>query len=642
MAGQYGYTGKVLRVDLSSGSIGQVPTMNYADRFLGGRGLAGKVYWDEVPPHVRPFDPENRLIFTVGPLAGFSGLAGSRWQVAGKSPTTTPEQFSYCNLGGHWGANLKLAGYDGIIVQGQSDKPIYLLIEDGVAEIRDASALWLKGAVRTRGILKQELGDSIRVVASGPAGDNMVRFASLQADNDASGSCGFGAVMGSKKLKAIAVRGTQRPTSADPERLRELTGYVHRLARRTPAKMVTLEADAGRMKKDYCWGCIPDRGCQRLAYIADDGTKGKLMCQSGVFYQIRAARFYGGWNEVPFRANRLCDDYGVDTEAIECMIMWLVRCMRAGIMTDETTGIPISKLGSLEFMETLLRKIAFRDGFGDVLAQGTQRAAELVGQGSRDLITDYLHKAEQGPYYGPREYITTGLLYAMEPRQPIQQLHEICQPVMHWVNWVGQKENAYLTTDALRTIARKFWGSEIAADFSTYEGKALAAKKVQDCQYAKECLVLCDFSWPIQVVELSADHVGDPSVESRLLSAITGNEVDEEGLHRIGARVFNLQRAILAREGHHGRENDTLPEYEYASPLKTSFNNPDCLVPGKDGEPMSRKGEVVDREEFERMKGEYYQLRGWDVASGLQTRRSLQELDLEDIAGELAQRGLIV
>ncbi|MEE9472817.1 MAG: aldehyde ferredoxin oxidoreductase N-terminal domain-containing protein, partial [Acidimicrobiia bacterium] len=512
--------------------------MNYADRFLGGRGLAAKIYWDEVPPQVKPFDPENRLIFTVGPLAGFSGLAGSRWQVAGKSPTTTPEQFSYCNLGGHWGAHLKFAGYDGIIVQGQSSKPVYLFIEDGVTEVRDASALWLKGAVTTRDALKQELGDSIRVVATGPAGDNMVRFATLQADHDASGSCGFGAVMGSKKLKAIAVRGSHRPRAAEPEKLREVADYVHKLARRTPGRQVVAAAD--RMKKDYCWGCIPDRGCQRQSYTADDGTRGKFMCQSGVFYQIRAARHYGEWNEVPFQANRLCDDYGVDTGAIECMIMWLLRCMRAGILTDEGTGIPISKLGSLEFVESLVKKVAFRDGFGDTLAQGTQRAAELVGQGSSDLITDYLHKAEQGPFYGAREYITTGLLYAMEPRQPIQQLHEICQPVMQWVGWLNQRPNSYVSTDALRTIAEKFWGSEIAADFSTYEGKALAAKKVQDCQYAKESLILCDFSWPLQAVEFSDDLVGDPSVESKLLSAVTGNEVDYEGLLRMGARVFNL------------------------------------------------------------------------------------------------------
>ncbi len=613
--------------------------MDYADRFIGGRGLAAKIYWDEVPPEVKPFDPENRLIFTIGPLAGFSGLAGSRWQVAGKSPTTTPEQFSYCNLGGHWGVHLRFAGYDGVIIQGKSDKPVYLLIEDDAVEIRDASALWQKGAIKTRNALKQELGNSIRVVASGPAGDNLVRFATLQADHDASGSCGFGAVMGSKKLKAIAVRGSRRPTAAQPDRLKELAGYVHQLARRTPGRQVAVAAD--RMKKDYCWGCIPDRGCQRQSYTADDGDKGKFMCQSGVFYQIRAARHYGEAGEVPFKANRLCDDLGMDTQAVEVMIMWLLRCMRAGVFTDEGTGIPISKLGSLEFVETLLNKVAFRDGFGDILAEGTQRAAAQVGEGSTDLITEYLHKAEQGPFYGAREYLTTGILYAMEPRQPIQQLHEICQPVMQWLGWINQRPNAYVSTDALRTIAERFWGGEIAADFSTYEGKALAAKKVQDCQYAKESLILCDFSWPLQAVEFSDDHVGDPTVESKLLSAVTGNKVDADGLDRMGARVFNLQRAILTREGHQGRQSDTLPEYEHTRPLKAGFGNPHFLFPGRGGEVITRKGEVFERDKFEHMKDEYYQLRGWDVATGLQTKASLASLDLQDIAEDLAQRGLV-
>ena len=188
--------------------ITHVPTMDYADRFLGGRGVAAKIYWDEVSPDTRALDPANRMIFITGPLAGFSGLAGSRWQVCGKSPATTPEHFCYGNLGGSWGAYLKFAGYDGIIVQGKSEKPVYLSIDDGTVEIRDASSLWGKQSIEVREILKGELGSATRVVASGTAGDNLVVFASLLADNDSSGTSGFGAVMGSKKLKAIAVAGS--------------------------------------------------------------------------------------------------------------------------------------------------------------------------------------------------------------------------------------------------------------------------------------------------------------------------------------------------------------------------------------------------------------------------------------------------
>ena len=225
---------------------------------------------------------------------------------------------------------------------------------------------------------------------------------------------------------------------------------------------------------------------------------------------------------------------------------------------------------------------------------------------------------------------------------PIQQLHEVSNLVFKWMNWVRKTEGAAVSSDVIRAIAKRFWGSEIAADFSTYEGKALAAKMIQDREYAKECLILCDFLWPILDLENSEDHVGDPTLESKILSAVTGNEVDEEGLYRIGERVFNLQRATLVREGHRGREFDTLPDFLFTMPLEHDQMNPECLVPGKGGEVISRKGSVVDRQEFEKMKGEYYQLRGWDVATGLQTRAKLVELGLGDIADDLEQRGLIV
>ena len=156
----HGYAGAILRVDVSSGNISRQPTMDYAGDFLGGRGIAARIYWDEVPPGTGAFDPGNRLIFITGPLAGFSGLSGSRWQVCGKAPAMTPEQFSYANLGGRWGAQLKFAGFDGLVVHGRADRPVYLYIEDGAAQLRDASHLWGKRTVETRDILKSELEKS--------------------------------------------------------------------------------------------------------------------------------------------------------------------------------------------------------------------------------------------------------------------------------------------------------------------------------------------------------------------------------------------------------------------------------------------------------------------------------------------------
>lgn len=638
MAADFGYTGKILRVDLSSGKTATVATGEYADRFLGGRGIAAKIYWDEVSPQVKALDPENRLIFATGPMAGFPAIGGSRWQICGKSPLAITEHCNYANLGGSWGVHLKFAGYDALVIEGKSDKPVYLKISDGTALIEDASALWGKGSREAHQSLKEQLRSSFRIVTIGPAEENMVSMATLLADNDACGSGGLGAVMGSKKLKAIAVRGSGRVIAASPEKLSELIRRFRKL--REGADDVSTHSLVGpRLKSDVCYGCIG--GCMRAVYQAETGGKGKFMCQAATFYDELAHKYYGRGTEVPFYATKLCDEYGMSTKSLSPMIEWLSRCYKAGILTEENTGIPLSKVGSFEFIETLVRKISFQEGLGNILAQGTLRAAEALGQGAKELLGDNIYKSGEPSTYCPRLYITTGLLYATEPaKQPIQQLHEIDMLLRKWVKWAEGEKDAYLSSDVVRAIAQKFWGSEIAADFSTYEGKALAAKKIQDRQYAKECLILCDFLWPLTSVASSEDHLGDSTLESQILSAITGKNIDEEGLYTIGERVFNLQRAIFVREGHKGRQSDFLMDFCYSVPLGTQRANPECLVPGKAGEVISRKGAVVDREKFEALKDKYYQFRGWDIASGLQTRAKLAKLGLEDIADSLAQSRL--
>jgi len=638
----FGYAGKILTVDLSSGSASPLSTLDYADRFLGGQGIAEKLYWDEVSPQASAFDAENALIFATGPLGGIPVFGGSRWQVSGKSAAPSPQHFCNCNLGGRWGAELKFAGYDAILVRGKSEKPVYLFLHDDVAEFKDASALWGKGAIETRDILKGELGTSVSVVAIGPAGENLVTMANLLADNDASGSGGLGATMGSKKLKAIVVKGTKkRARVAHPERLKELTGYFRGLgaAAISEAGGLALKITGPNTKRELCYGCLGN--CLRRSYEAKDGRKGKFMCQSAIFYQLFQPTPQAEGYELAFHANKLCDDYGLDTLAITLTIIWLYSCHAAGILTDENTGIPISKLGGPEFMETLVRKISLREGFGDILAQGLPKAADLVRSGARELIANYISIAGEPTVNDPRLYKTTALLYAVASRPPMQQLHQLSRPTLKWLDWRKQAKNSYVSNDVMRGIARRFWGSEVAAEFSTFEGKALAAKLIQDRECAKECLILCDFLWPIMYSEHTQDHVGDSALESKLLSAVTGNDVDEEGLNRIGERVFNLHRAIMVREGHRGREDDRLSDAWHTMPFEADFTNPELVVPGKGNEAVCQSGSVIDREEFERTKDEYYQLRRWDVATGLQTRAKLEELGLTDVAQDLDQRGLI-
>jgi aldehyde:ferredoxin oxidoreductase len=631
-----GYAGNILRVNLSTGEVSKVPTSNYASRFLGGRGVAAKLYWDEVNPEIDSFDAGNQLIFITGPVCGFKGFAGSRWQVCGKSPLGN--QFSYCNLGGSWGVQLKLAGYDGLVVEGKADKLVYLFIDNNSVELRDATGLKGKGAIQTREIMKEELGKSIRIVAIGSAGENKVRFATLLADADSSGAGGFGAVMGSKNLKAVAVKGQGDVEAADPDRVRQLRAKLYDF-KKNNIFMDTPIAPRDKLKKSICYGCI--KGCWRANYTANDGQKGKYMCQSGFFYISPALNYDSNAKDVPFKANKFCDEYGVDARVIDTMIRWLKACYEAGILNDEKSGLPLSKIGSVEFIENLVRKISFRENFGDILAEGTQKASEYIGNGSDKLIGDFMVRNGELDVYSPRLYITTGLFYAMEPRAPIQHLHEISMQLILWVFCSKGVPNVYMTSHVLRAIAKRFWGNEIAADFSTYDGKALAAMKIQDRQYSHESLILCNFTWPLIHNPGVGDHVGDPTLESQICSAITGMDVDEYGLYRIGERIFNLQRAILIQEGRRGREDDSIDEYNYSVPLQGDVANRDSVVPGKNGEKISRKGMVVDRDKFEKLKDEYYMLRGWDISTGLQTKEKLEELDLADVAERLKTRGML-
>ena len=638
---EFGYAGHILRVNLSSGNISTVPTKIYADRFLGGRGIAAKIYWDEVPPETNAFDPENRLMFMTGPLADVSpGVAGVRWLVCGKSPATTPEQFSYSNLGGSWGTELKRAGYDGVIIQGTSNIPVYLSVKNGRAELHPAHTIWGRSTKDTITALKEQLGSQTKIVTIGPAGENRAAMAILLGDNDASGSGGFGAVMGSKKLKAIAVKGNQKTAVALPDRLLELNREIRRLKKSSPSASVWGEgATPEKKRQDMCRAC--NLGCGRFVYEDTTGRQGKFICGQVGFYQARAQRYYADrdWREVPFQAAMLANDYGVDVFAIGTMMMWLSRCVKSGILTDGDTGIPFSKIGSLEFMETLVRKISFREGFGDVLADGIVRAAKKVGNESDKLITDYISKDEQGVPYDPRYYITTGLLYAMEPRMPIQQLHEVARLFLSWVLWVNKAKGAYVSTDVLIATAKRFWGTELAVDLSTYDGKALMAARLQNRRYVHESLILCDWAWPIMTVEFSHDHVGDPSLDSKILSAVSGEEISEAALYKTGERIVNLQRAIHAREA---RGSDTLPDFHFTMPMRTDPTNPTGIAPGKNGDIIQRKGAVLDKAKFDDMKKEFYGIRGWDKETGLQTKAKLEELDLKDVSEELTKHGLVV
>ncbi len=649
---EFGYAGNILKINLSDGSVEKTPTDEYADRFIGGHGIAAKLYWDMVPPEAKAFEPENCLIYASGPVTGFPRFAGFRWKICGKSIAGDRESFNYCNLGDKWGAFLKFAGYDALAVQGKADKPVSIFINNGSVEIKDAANLRGKTTFDIIDTLKEEYGKDASVLTIGPAGDRLINYATVYADEGASGSGGLGAVMGSKNLKAIIVApSNNRPKAADPERLNKLADEFRDL--RPPGDMPSMWEIPGLTRERSCYGC--GIGCGRHVYTLNGNRRYKSLCQASIFYAGAVMKYAGKTDGTQLLATRLCDGYGIDTSVMHGMIEWLNACYETGLLTEKQTGLPLAKIGSPEFIEKLMGMIARREGFGEILVEGTIAAAREIGKEAENLIHLYVStRGSETKDYDPRLMITTSLIYATEPRRPIQQLHGVCSLVMAWLGPgaskpVGSFEAEDLpdtdrpgefTIEDFRNTAEKFWGSAIAADFSTLEGKPLAAKVIQDRAYAKESMVLCDLRWPVMIVP---GGVGDPTLESRIYSAITGKETDEQELNRTGERIVNLQRAILLRQGWRGRQDDQLLDYYHTTPLEKSeiFWNDDGLVPGKDGEVTSKVGTVVDRDDFEKLKDEYYELRGWDVDSGLPTETKLTELGLQDIAADLKGRGLV-
>jgi aldehyde:ferredoxin oxidoreductase len=636
----YGWCGKILNVDLSNFRVTERDTMDYADRFLGGRGIATRIYWEEVGPDVGAFDPENRLILMSGPLGGTGVQGASRFEAVGKSPMLMPEGFCYGNLGGFFGPYLKRAGYDGIVISGRSEKPVYVWIHNGKTKILDASLIWGKGVYDVREILKETHGKNVRFVTTGVAGENMCRSANLMTDNEGSATGGFGAVMGSKNLKAIAVLGSGSPLVANPGKLKELNQLTIRLNKRDPLQVPFPEEQVRRTGKSSCYQCGLD--CKyRNSFRTASGKDVVRKCQSMFVYLPWVFKRPGESTETAVDATGICNDLSICTMEMANIIHWLDSCYQSGYLTEKETGLDISNLGTHAFFENLANMIAHRQGFGDILAEGLLRAGEKLGDRAKAHFTNEVSDVGDGATYSGREYLMNGLLYALEPRQPIAMLHETSWLIGLWAMNQANPESSAVTSEVFRAAATKFWGHEKAWDLTTHEGKAMAAVNIMNRTYVKDSLLLCDSSWPIMVSWNTPDHVGDPGLESRIFSAVTGIETDETGLNQYGERIFNLQRGVLLREGRRPKTNDVPEEFNFTNPVETVFMNPDVIVPGPEQEVISRKGQTMDRDVFEAMRKEFYDLRGWDSETGLQKAKTLERLGLSDLIQDLKQIDMI-
>jgi len=444
----YGYHGRILRVDLSKGNtkVEEPPDLFYRT-YLGGWGFIGYYLLTELKPGIDPLGPDNKLIIASGALSGYPIGGASRYAIGAKSPVTG--SFGASEVGGFIQVELKRAGYDAIIIEGQSKKPVYLWITESGVEIRDAAHLWGKTTGEVQELIRAETDPKTRVAQIGPGGENLVLYANIMHDlTDAAGRAGMGAVMGSKKLRAIAVRGKgQAPEMADRERFKSagkwladnidtlaeafhkwgtganMTGYnetgnlpTHNWQAGTfpGADDMSGKAIEGtiRVKMDGCYAC-PIR-CKKVVKVGEPynvdpiygGPEYETTCAVGTDCGV------GDMGAVS-KASALCNALGIDTISTGATIAWAMECFEKGLLTTKDTGGIELRFGNAEAMLKMVEMIANREGLGDLLAEGTLRASKKVGGDSEEWAIQV--KGQELPMHDPRSKHAIGLGYAVSP-----------------------------------------------------------------------------------------------------------------------------------------------------------------------------------------------------------------------------------
>jgi aldehyde:ferredoxin oxidoreductase len=658
-------------VDLTTGRITESSTFDYVPKFLGGRGLGAKICWDEVPPEVSAFDPANRLIFATGPLQGTLAPSSGRFMVLGKAPQSGPtESFCRSGVGGHFAPELKWAGYDALVVQGKAPKPVYLFVYDHKAEIRDAASLWGLDTYQAQQMLWKLHGPKTRVMVIGKAGENRSRIACILTDTgDASGQGGFGGVMGSKNLKAIAVRGTGSVAVARPKTLTQTTRHIHKLFARKPAKNNPYEPEEKGFKYNI-WGGGYGRGSLSLLPgelhdLCQDSSSGYAQTPDGCFAcpvscrsRVKGPGITGGvafcaqsymylesmihqpekgYSKITWQAAKLADLLGINAYELMAIIPWLADCYREKLITEEETGLPLGEIGSWSFISKLLNKIADREGFGDLLAEGGQRAAAKLGGKAEELSRMYYPRA--GKFGGYREHwvylggFPTGyaipplaLMWVLDNRDALVS-HSYISMLWGAAFSVGQDALTAVPEEispVLKPVMKAAYGSEEAAEFLQPDGKSLnwkwaapVVKRYHEHSLLKDSYVLCDILFPYLFNANSSDHVGDDTLESRLYTAVTGVEMSPAESFQKGEMLCTLERALAVRDGR-TRQDDIFHDLYF--------------------EKQDAGGRRYIREHLEQSKSDYYRLMGWDSETGKPTLSALKRLGLRDVAEEMVRR----
>ena len=606
----------LLRVDLTTRKIDRemIPEED-VQMFLGGRVLGDMLLYNELAAGIDPLSPQNKLIFGTGPLAGTSAPGSPRYIVHSKSPLTGLYLSSLA--GGYFGPELRRTGHDTILIEGKSEQPVYLVISDDKVEFRDARPIWGMTTRDVQQFIRDELGDSkVRIACIGPAGENLVLYAAIVSERRGASRGGAGAVMGSKNLKAIAVRGTRKVEVADSEAFRMAIKHTLEDIENNPerSKLYPLYGSMASMPTLHEWGMTPWRNWQeasspgganlfpqtwREKYIKKDvrcappcNIKcGKLSLATegphagalseGIEYETEYA--LGACCDITdqsaiIEADALCDDYGLDTISLGVSLAFAMECYEKGIITGKDTEGEELRFGQAHLLAKLIRNTAYRRGFGEVLSQGTKRMAERFGKGS-ETFAMHVKGMELGGY-DPRGAKSVALVFACGPRGGCHKS--------------GGSGNA----QSLRELATG------DTRFST-EGKAALTKATRESRVLADSAILCIFPQQVMSNETIAE----------LLNAATGCNWSAGDLYAIGERGSNIERAFNVREGVR-RSWDTLPHRLLAESVRSGPN----------------MGQVV---ELDTLLNDFYGLCSWDIETGIPTPDKLNELGLQKIGKDM-------
>ena len=610
-----GYAGKIVWIDLNNGKV-KIEKLKeeIARKYLGGKGLGAYLLYCSLHPHTDPYDPANKLIFITGPLTGTRFPAVSRSAVITRSPMTGTFLDSYS--GGFFGPHLKDAGYDAIAISGKANIPVYIMVDNGEISIEEAGDLWGLSTSETekhlRNELKQKKEERISIASIGQAGERLVRFANIITDRRAYGRGGAGAVMGSKNLKAVVVRGDSKIPIADQQGFEEIVRRCRRkIAQHPLTKKGGVFPKIGTMMTvdlTQETGTFPTRNWQENTFDHATEINGEAFlrhhvrpracfaCPIGCSRDTKASiggvefvtegpdyeTIYAfGSNcavkdtEVIIAADKLCDEYGMDTISCGGVIAFAMECFEKGLISaQQAGGIDIS-FGNGDAVIELIHLIARRQEIGELLCEGVRVASEKIGGSS--IFAMHVKRLDL-PGYDPRGMKGQALTYALADRG-----------------------GCHVRSNTIRT---ELLGIPQGIDRYAYEGKPAMVRELQLSYATFDCLIACLFGAFAITLQDYAEA----------LCALTGWDITVEELRSVAERTWNLTRLFNVREGF-TREDDTLPARLF---MEASTRGPSG-------------GQVVDRDAFEGMLNEYYEIVGWDRITGIPTSEKLTELGIEKL-----------